>query len=53
MEKCALFADLSDKELEKLADRMDEDHFPAKTQILKEGEEAWASSSSSSTAPPR
>lgn len=39
MEKCGLFADLSDKELKKLARRMDEDHFPGKTRILEEGEE--------------
>ena len=39
MSKCALFQDLSDKELQKVADSMDEDHFPGKTQILKEGEE--------------
>jgi CRP-like cAMP-binding protein len=39
MAKCALFADLSDKELQKLSERMDEDHFPGKTRILKEGEE--------------
>lgn len=39
MAKCALFADLSDKELKKLSERMDEDHFPGKTRILKEGEE--------------
>ncbi|MGI8607853.1 MAG: cyclic nucleotide-binding domain-containing protein [Candidatus Dormibacteria bacterium] len=39
MSKCALFQDLSDKELRAVAESMDEDHFPAKTKILKEGEE--------------
>jgi len=39
MKRCALFQDLSDKELRKVADEMGEDHFPGKTGILKEGEE--------------
>ena len=39
MKKCALFQDLTDKELRKVADEMAEDHFPGKTGILKEGEE--------------
>ncbi|MDQ6747923.1 MAG: cyclic nucleotide-binding domain-containing protein [Candidatus Dormibacteraeota bacterium] len=39
MAKCHLFGDLSDKELKKAADQMQEDHFPGKTRILKEGEE--------------
>lgn len=39
MSKCALFQDLKDKELRGVADSMTEDHFPGKTQILKEGEE--------------
>ncbi|GAC1327848.1 MAG: hypothetical protein NVSMB17_02500 [Candidatus Dormibacteria bacterium] len=39
MAKCALFQDLSDKELRKVADQMHEDHFPAKTSILNEGEQ--------------
>jgi CRP-like cAMP-binding protein len=37
--KCRLFEDLSKAELRKVAERMDEDHFPSKTTILKEGEE--------------
>ena len=39
MAKCALFQDLSDKELDKVADEMTEDHFPGKTRVLKEGEQ--------------
>jgi CRP-like cAMP-binding protein len=38
MAMCALFSDLSDTELDKVADRMEEAHFPGKTRILKEGE---------------
>ncbi len=37
--KCRLFEDLSKSELAAAADMMGEDHFPGKTQILKEGEE--------------
>jgi CRP-like cAMP-binding protein len=37
--KCALFEDLSHKELAGVADRMAEDHFPAGQTILREGEE--------------
>src|SRR5258708_16070210 len=36
---CKLFEDLSKSDLNKVAERMAEDHFPAKTTILKEGEE--------------
>src|SRR5258708_26373908 len=36
---CKLFEDLSKSDLKKVAERMAEDHFPAKTTILKEGEE--------------
>jgi CRP/FNR family transcriptional regulator, cyclic AMP receptor protein len=39
MAKCSLFSDMSDIELEKIAARMEEDRFPGKTRILKEGEE--------------
>ena len=39
LSKCRLFEDLTTSELAKVADRMGEDHFPAKTMILKEGEE--------------
>jgi CRP-like cAMP-binding protein len=39
MGACKLFSDLSESELADVADRMREDHFPGKTQILKEGEE--------------
>ena len=39
MSRCALFQDLSDEELRRVAYRMDQDRFPGKTQILKEGEE--------------
>ena len=37
--KCRLFEDLTEDALHKVADRMDEDHFPGNTQILKEGEQ--------------
>ena len=37
--KCQLFQDLSSGDLAKVAERMREDHFPGKDQILKEGEE--------------
>lgn len=36
---CKLFEDLSKSDLKKVSERMAEDHFPAKTTILKEGEE--------------
>ena len=36
---CRLFEDLSPDELARVADSMDEDHFPGNTQILKEGEQ--------------
>jgi CRP-like cAMP-binding protein len=39
MSKSGLFHDLSDKELKSVADRMQEDHFPPNTRILKEGEQ--------------
>ncbi len=39
MFKSVLFQDLSDNELQQVADSMDEDHFPGKTKILKEGED--------------
>jgi CRP/FNR family cyclic AMP-dependent transcriptional regulator len=39
MARSALFQDLSDKELSKVAEKMQEDHFPGKTEILKEGEQ--------------
>lgn len=38
MGKCSLFEDLSTKELKQVADRMTEDHFPAKSTVLNEGE---------------
>jgi CRP/FNR family transcriptional regulator, cyclic AMP receptor protein len=38
MSKCALFQDLSDHELLRAAEKMDQYRFPEKTQILKEGE---------------
>ena len=39
MAHCALFEHLSEGELAKIADRMDEDHFPGGQVILKENEE--------------
>ena len=39
MSRCALFEGLSDEELRRVAYRMEQDHFPRGTQILKEGEE--------------
>jgi CRP-like cAMP-binding protein len=38
MAKCRLFEDMTQDDLVAAADRMDEDHFPGNTQILKEGE---------------
>lgn len=38
MAKSALFSGLSDQELRKVADRMEEGHFPSRTRILKEGD---------------
>lgn len=38
MAKSALFSGLSDQELKKVADRMEQDHLPSRTRILKEGE---------------
>ena len=37
--RCSLFEDLSEDELQRVADSMAEDHFPGSTQILKEGEQ--------------
>ena len=37
--KCRIFEDLSEVELQKVAERMQEDHFPGNDQILKEGEQ--------------
>ena len=37
--KCRIFEDLSEGELQKVAERMQEDHFPGNDQILKEGEQ--------------
>ena len=39
MSRCELFQDFSDEELQRVAYRMEEDHFPKRTEILKEGEE--------------
>lgn len=39
MGHCSLFEDLSEKELEQVADRMTEDHFPANSTVLNEGEQ--------------
>jgi len=39
LSKCALFEDLSPAELERVTDRMAEDHFPGGQTILREGEE--------------